>query len=64
MLPIAVVILFSFNDPAGRFNYVWQGFTLDNWAHWYAVPGLEDALIKSLEIGLPLDARRDGRSAP
>ena len=22
MLPIAVVILFSFNDPVGRFNYV------------------------------------------
>ena len=31
MLPIAVVILFSFNDPAGRFNYVWSGFTLDHW---------------------------------
>ena len=24
LLPIAVVILFSFNKPAGRFNYVWQ----------------------------------------
>ena len=32
LLPIAVVIAFSFNDPAGRFNYTWQGFTLDNWA--------------------------------
>ena len=31
MLPIAVVILFSFNKPAGRFNYVWEEFTLDNW---------------------------------
>ena len=31
LLPIAVVILFSFNDPAGRFNYVWSGFTLDNY---------------------------------
>ena len=28
MLPIVVVILFSFNAPEGRFNYVWQGFTL------------------------------------
>ena len=40
MLPIAVVILFSFNDPAGRFNYVWQRFTFDNWVEWDAVLGL------------------------
>ena len=32
MLPIAVVILFSFNMPGWRFNYVWEGFTFDNWA--------------------------------
>ena len=29
MPPIAVVVLFSFNAPKGRFNYVWQGFTLE-----------------------------------
>lgn len=52
LVPIAVVILFSLNSPKGRFNYVWQGFTLDNWVHWDAVPGLRDAMIKSLEIGL------------
>ena len=40
LLPIAVVIAFSFNDPKGRFNYVWQGFTVDNWHNWDAVPGL------------------------
>ena len=50
LLPIAVVIAFSFNDPKGRFNYVWQGFTLDNWIHWDAVPGLRDALVLSLEV--------------
>jgi len=52
LLPIAVVIAFSFNDPKGRFNYVWQGFTLDNWIHWNAVPGLQDAVVLSLEIAL------------
>jgi spermidine/putrescine transport system permease protein len=52
LLPIAVVILFSPNAPAGRFNYVWQGFTLDNWLHWDAAPGLRDALVTSLEIGI------------
>lgn len=52
LLPIAVVILFSLNAPRGRFNYVWQGFTLDNWVRWDAVPGLRDAIVTSLEIGL------------
>jgi spermidine/putrescine transport system permease protein len=52
LLPIAVVIMFSFNDPAGRFNYVWQGFTLDNWRNWNAVPGLSDAMWLSLQIAL------------
>ena len=52
LLPVAVVILFSFNAPSGRFNYVWEGFTLDNWANWDAVPGIRDAVIKSLEIGI------------
>ncbi len=50
LLPIAVVIAFSFNDPAGRFNYTWQGFTLDNWRNWDAVPGLADSMLLSLEI--------------
>ena len=52
MLPIAVVILFSFNDPVGRFNYVWQGFTFDNWVEWDSVLGLREAVVRSLEIGL------------
>jgi len=52
MLPIAVVIAFSFNRPAGRFNYTWKGFTLDNWRDWNAVPGLTSAFWLSLEIAL------------
>ena len=40
MLPIGIVIAFSFNEPRGRFNYVWSGFTLDNWKNWDGVPGL------------------------
>ena len=50
LLPIAVVILFSFNDPRGRFNYTWQGFTLKNWADPFGVPGLWPALQQSLQI--------------
>jgi spermidine/putrescine transport system permease protein len=52
MLPIGVVIAFSFNNPAGRFNYTWQGFTWSNWRHWNAVPGLQSAIGLSLEIAL------------
>ena len=50
MVPIAVVIAFSFNNPAGRFNYTWSGFTFDNWKHWDGVPGLRSAMVLSLEI--------------
>jgi spermidine/putrescine transport system permease protein len=52
MLPIAVVILFSFNAPAGRFNYVWEGFTFDNWVNWDSALGIRDAVVTSIEIGL------------
>jgi spermidine/putrescine transport system permease protein len=52
LLPIAVVILFSFNKPSGRFNYTWQGFTLKYWQNWDGVPGLRDAMVLSLEIAL------------
>jgi len=51
MLPIAVVILFSFNAPKSNFNYVWQGFTLDNWFNWDEPLGISDAVVTSLEVG-------------
>ncbi|MGK2869146.1 MAG: ABC transporter permease [Mycobacterium sp.] len=49
-LPIMVIVLFSFNDPAGKFNYTWQGFTLDNWADPFKYPALTEALKLSLNI--------------
>src|SRR5919205_3147598 len=52
MLPIVVVVLFSFNHPSGKFNYTWQGFTWDNWRYWDAVPGIRSAIVLSLEIAL------------
>jgi spermidine/putrescine transport system permease protein len=51
ILPIAVVILFSFNAPKSNFNYVWQGFTLDNWFNWDEPLGISDAVVTSLEVG-------------
>jgi spermidine/putrescine transport system permease protein len=52
LLPIAVVVVFSFNHPTGKFNYVWQGFTWDNWRYWDGVPGIRSAIFLSLEIAL------------
>ena len=49
-LPIFVIILFSFNKPAGKFNYTWQGFTLDNWADPFKYPALTNALKLSINI--------------
>jgi spermidine/putrescine transport system permease protein len=50
LLPIAIVVVFSFNDPIGRFNLTWQGFTIANWTHPFDYPGIQSALEVSLEI--------------
>ena len=52
LLPIAVVILFSFNAPKSNFNYVWQGFTLDNWINWDEPLGIRSSIETSLKIGV------------
>jgi spermidine/putrescine transport system permease protein len=51
-LPIFVIVLFSFNKPKGRFNAVWQEFTLDNWLDPFKDQALVDALVVSLQIAL------------
>jgi spermidine/putrescine transport system permease protein len=52
LLPIAVILLFSFNNPQGRYNYTWVGFTLDHWAHAFSRPELNEALVTSLKLAL------------
>jgi spermidine/putrescine transport system permease protein len=49
-LPVFIVVLFSFNAPRGRFNFTWQGFTLDHWANPFANPDLAVALKNSVLI--------------
>jgi spermidine/putrescine transport system permease protein len=49
-LPLFVIVAFSFNKPAGKFNYTWQGFTLENWAHPFKYPALAAALKTSLTV--------------
>ncbi|MFS0697628.1 ABC transporter permease [Streptomyces nitrosporeus] len=48
ILPNLVVMVFSFNDPKGRFNYAWQTFSLDAWKDPCGVPGLCASLSVSL----------------
>ena len=50
LLPIAVILLFSFNDPQGRYNYTWVGFTFEHWAHAFSRPELNEALLTSLKL--------------
>src|ERR1700749_4030999 len=52
LLPIAVILLFSFNDPQGRYNYTWVGFTFEHWAHAFSRPELNEALVTSLKLAL------------
>ena len=51
-IPVFIVVLFSFNDNKGRFNFTWQGFTLRHWQHPFADPDLATALKNSLLIAL------------
>src|SRR5215210_7294881 len=51
-IPVFIVVLFSFNDNKGRFNFTWQGLTLRHWAHPFADPDLSKALTNSVEIAL------------
>src|SRR4051794_16589000 len=51
-IPVFIVVLFSFNDNKGRFNFTWQGFTLRHWAHPFADADLAKALTTSLEVAI------------
>ena len=52
LLPNVVVVLFSFNDPAGRYNYTWQEFSTHAWTNPCGPAGLCESLALSLRIGL------------
>ena len=51
-IPIFVIVVFSFNDPKGRFNFTWQGFTLEHWKHPFSNPDLAAAMENSFSIAL------------
>ena len=52
-LPIMVMAVFGFNDIQGRFNFTWQGFTLEHWQNLFTrFPALNQSLINSLVVAV------------
>lgn len=49
-IPIAVMIIFSFNDPRGRQNITWQGFTGENYIFLWNRSDITGPMINSLIV--------------
>ena len=54
--PILVTVIFSFNEPTGKYNYIWNKFSLSGWTDPFRYPELTDALIFSLKIAVVVTA--------
>jgi spermidine/putrescine transport system permease protein len=52
LLPILVMIAFGFNNPKGRYNQTWDGFTFKWYGKLFEIPELTNALITSLVIAV------------
>jgi len=52
VLPILVMIAFGFNNPKGRYNQTWDGFTVKWYGKLFEIPELTGALITSLVIAV------------
>jgi spermidine/putrescine transport system permease protein len=52
LLPIAVIFVFSFNDPTGRYNFNWVCFTTEHWGNAFGITELIEELVTSLKLAL------------
>ncbi|NKZ04769.1 ABC transporter permease [Actinomadura latina] len=52
ILPIAIMIVFGFNDTRSKQNFEWQGFTLKWYRHLFDKSDLTTAVVNSLTIAL------------
>jgi spermidine/putrescine transport system permease protein len=50
LIPVGLIAVFSFNDPAGKFNFTWEGFTTEHWENAFGITELTDAFTLSLEL--------------
>ena len=49
-VPLVTIAVFTFNDPTGKFNTSWEGFTFDNWLHPFSQQAFTDALWESIKV--------------
>lgn len=52
IVPIAVMIVFAFNTPSGRYNIKWEHASLDAWRNLFSFPDLSSSLRLTLEVAL------------
>jgi spermidine/putrescine transport system permease protein len=50
--PIAVMIAFSFNDPGGRQNITWQGFTFQNYLDIWGRPDITGPMVNAIVVAV------------
>ena len=50
LTPIFIIAIFSFNDPTGRYNFEWVGFTTQYWQHPFEITELTSALEVSIRL--------------
>jgi spermidine/putrescine transport system permease protein len=50
IVPIAVMIIFAFNTPAGRYNITWEHASLQAWRDLFSFPDLTTAIKLTLEV--------------
>ena len=51
-IPIVVMIAFSFNDPRGRQNITWQGFTINNYFDVWVRSDITGPMVTSLAVAV------------
>jgi spermidine/putrescine transport system permease protein len=52
ILPVLVMIMFSFNDPTGRSNLVFRNFSFDAWLDPFGRIGISESVTNSLIVAL------------
>lgn len=51
-IPIAVIMVLSFNQPSGNYNLSWNQFSLEAWTNLCGVPGVCSSFVTSIQIGI------------
>jgi len=50
LIPILIIAIFSFNDPTGRYNFEWVGFTTQYWQDPFGITPLTKSLVTSIQL--------------